>query len=516
MASPPEVHSALLSSGPGPGPLLASAAAWNSLSVEYGEVADEISELVTGVQSGAWAGPSAESYVAANAPYAAWLMQASADSAATAAQHETAASAYSTALSAMPTLGELVANHTSHAVLVATNFFGINTIPIAFNEADYVRMWVQAATTMSSYEAVSDTAVASAPQTAAAPQIVKSGIGNSQVAHDPTVSNALDTAIAHVLQNFGYHWNPAAGTLNGEEYDYYTNPGQSIFYVARALEVLEDFQQFGVYLTQDPVHAFQYLMNLALFDWPTHIAEFAPALSQSSALAAAATSVAVAPVGSVGGFAGLAGLAGVPAPVQVPVPVGAAAPMPVVPEVFSAAGTVPVAGAPTAAAGAPASAASTVAGAAPPPPSSPPVAAGGAGFAPYVIGPPGIGFGSGMSNSASSSAKKKAPESGAASAEAAAVAATRERARARRRRRAAVHRDQADEFMDMNVEVDPDWTAPPSTTASDQGAATLGFAGTTVKQATAAGGLVTLGGGEFGNGPLEPMLPDTWDDRESK
>ena len=47
--------------------------------------------------------------------------------------------------------------------------------------------------------------------------------------------------------------------------------------------------------------------------------------------------------------------------------------------------------------------------------------------------------------------------------------------------------------------------------ASQQGAGTLGFAGTASKDTAEAAGLATLAGDEFGSGPSLPMLPGSWE-----
>jgi PPE-repeat protein len=95
----------------------------------------------------------------------------------------------------------------------------------------------------------------------------------------------------------------------------------------------------------------------------------------------------------------------------------------------------------------------------------------------------------------------KAPEAAAAVAAAAAKKPTR-------RRRRAVQRDQADEFADMNVDVNPDWRA--STEVSENGAGPLGFSGTVSRSSEEATGLTTLTDDGFGSGPTMPMLPNTW------
>ncbi|OBF80106.1 hypothetical protein A5791_09380 [Mycobacterium sp. 852002-51163_SCH5372311] len=541
MALPPEVHSALLSSGPGPGPLLAAAASWTSLSTAYTAAAEELAALVAGVQTGTWNGPTAEAYAAAHAPYLAWLTKAAADSATTAARHETAATAYATAVAAMPTLAELAANHATHAVLVATNFFGINAIPIAVNEADYVRMWIQAATVMSVYETVSSAAVAAAPETTATPQIMKAD----------TLAAASDDpfALPPDRQNEIYQWLEQSGFI-----DFYNDSLQPLI---DALYNSPFFQEmFGGFDPWLPIlgNPLSYLspFNIAFaLGYPMDIGTYVALLSQMFSFVALDLTAAFASgnpatigftilfttvevIGTVitdtiallktlleqtlllltivlpllattllplaaGAVLAPIGVKGLAALVAVP-PAPPVAPPVTPPVVALAPPSVPTSTASPAPS--PVEATTSAPAAAPPPPSAVPPTVTGAGvgagmedFA-YLVGD----LNSAVSVAARNGARKRAAEPDSAKVAPLATTPKEENQTQRRRRTKAQLLGRGYEYMDLEP-----------TAASDQGASPQGFAGTAAKAGAAQpAGLITLSDEALG-GPRMPMMPRTWE-----
>ncbi|MGO9729867.1 PPE family protein [Mycobacterium sp.] len=150
-ALPPEINSGRMYSGPGSGPMLEAAAAWGELAGELYSAAASYSSLITGLTDGSWRGPASASMAAAAATYVAWLNAAAAQAQQAATQAEAAASAFETAFAATVPPPVIAANRAHLAVLVATNFLGINTAAIMATEAQYAEMWAQDAAAMYGY-----------------------------------------------------------------------------------------------------------------------------------------------------------------------------------------------------------------------------------------------------------------------------------------------------------------------------------------------------------------------------
>ncbi|MEB3031246.1 PPE family protein [[Mycobacterium] nativiensis] len=148
---PPEIISGNIYTGPGSGPLLAAATAWERLSGELQSAAGEYNAVVAGLTAESWAGPSAASMAAAAGPYAAWMSVTAEQAAEAAAQAQAAAAAYETVFAAVVPPQVVSANRTQLMALMATNVVGQNTAAIAATEAQYLEMWAQDAAAMHAY-----------------------------------------------------------------------------------------------------------------------------------------------------------------------------------------------------------------------------------------------------------------------------------------------------------------------------------------------------------------------------
>ncbi|MCV7410406.1 hypothetical protein AWC05_20895 [Mycobacterium florentinum] len=160
---PPEVNSARIYAGPGSGPMLAAASAWDTLAAELHSTASSYQAAVTELTSGPWLGPAAATMAAAAAPYVAWMRAAAERAEQTGRRAIAAAAAYEAAFAETVPPPVVAANRSLLAALVATNLLGQNTTAIATTEAQYGEMWAQDTGAMQSYASTSASATTLAP-----------------------------------------------------------------------------------------------------------------------------------------------------------------------------------------------------------------------------------------------------------------------------------------------------------------------------------------------------------------
>lgn len=152
-ALPPEINTGRLMAGAGAVPMYQAAAAWEMLAIAMETQAEELSANLASL-AGSWQGGASERAVQATMPMVVWLRTSALQAQKRAMQAIAQANSYLLAMAVTPPLVEIELNHVTHAVLEATNFLGVNAVPIGINEFDYfVRMWTQAAGAMHAYQA---------------------------------------------------------------------------------------------------------------------------------------------------------------------------------------------------------------------------------------------------------------------------------------------------------------------------------------------------------------------------
>ena len=72
-ALPPEINSGRMYTGPGSGPMMAAAAAWDGLAAELATATSGYNSVISELTSGPWIGPSSQQMLAAALPYVSWL-----------------------------------------------------------------------------------------------------------------------------------------------------------------------------------------------------------------------------------------------------------------------------------------------------------------------------------------------------------------------------------------------------------------------------------------------------------
>ena len=196
-ALPPEINSARMYAGPGSGPMLAAASAWDVLAAELDSAASSYDSTVSSLAEGPWLGPASASMAAAATRYVEWMSTTATQAEETGYQARAAAAAYESAFAMTVPPAEVAANRTQLAALVATNVLGQNTPAIAATEALYGEMWAQDAAAMYGY-AGSSAAAATVTPFGSPPETTNAAGAASQAG---TVAQATGTSSSAGVQS---------------------------------------------------------------------------------------------------------------------------------------------------------------------------------------------------------------------------------------------------------------------------------------------------------------------------
>jgi PPE-repeat protein len=200
---PPEVNSGRMYAGPGSGPMLAAAAAWDGLAAELQSTTASYGSAISELSGGPWLGPSSATMAAAAAPYMEWMTTTAAQAEQTATQAKAAAAAYEAAFAMTVPPPLIAANRSLLMTLIATNVLGQNTAAIAATETDYAEMWAQDAAAMYGYAGSAAAASTLTPFTSPPPTTNPDGAGSqaSAVAQSSMMSGSrVINAVPQALQ----------------------------------------------------------------------------------------------------------------------------------------------------------------------------------------------------------------------------------------------------------------------------------------------------------------------------
>jgi PPE-repeat protein len=226
---PPEVNSGRMYTGPGAGPMLAAAAAWDDLAAELSSTAASYASTVSSLTGGTWQGPSSESMATAAATYVEWMNTTAAQAEETGSQAKAAVAAYEAAFAATVPPPVIEANRALLMMLIATNILGQNTPAIAATEAHYMEMWAQDAGAMYGYAGSAGSAsvltpfteppqttnpAGTAQQSAAAAQAGTSGASNIGTEITQFI-NSLPTALQNLANGLVQSPTTSGNLLSG-------------------------------------------------------------------------------------------------------------------------------------------------------------------------------------------------------------------------------------------------------------------------------------------------------------